>query len=61
MTQTPTEQTPSECKHSIEKVRKFFVELCCEKGENKNARCGYCVCQSVCPDYEPKEKKDGSN
>lgn len=58
MTMTPTNQTSSECKHYYERTRKFFVDACCSKGENKNRRCGWLFSKSDCPDYEPKEKKD---
>ena len=52
MTMTPTKQIPSECKHKRPLGH-------CKLG-------GYCVLCPVspykhCTDYEPKEKKDGSD
>ena len=54
MTMTPTEQTPSECKHYFYNTGGGWTHWCV----NLNAPCrlfhGY-----HCPDYQPKEKKDG--
>lgn len=57
---TQTNQTQSERKHYHERTRKFFVDACCYKEENKNRRCGWLFSKSDCPSYQPKEKKDDS-
>lgn len=55
-----TEQTPSECKHYLPAYGCVRFTKCLNDGvcpcalKDKRAK-GYC------PDYEPKEKKDGSN
>lgn len=56
---TPTEQTPSECKHFHK--RSFFAWLLthlhrCD-GSCKIDSCIYESNQQHCPDYQPKEKK----
>lgn len=55
-TMTPTKQTPSECKH--------YNEDKCDDGSHlivRNIRRILSVwCLGIdCPDYQPKEKKDG--
>lgn len=50
MTMTPTEQTPSECKHhSVKQCAEYKVYGCRLKIDG------------FCPDYQPKEKKDNEN
>lgn len=48
MTMTPTNQTPSECKHYHEGIA--ACELCGYHTPN--------CANGHCPSYEPKEKKD---
>lgn len=47
MTQTPTEQRPSECKHYD----------CCTLGQYLSANATVCLVEECCNGYEPKEKK----
>lgn len=56
MTMTPTEQTPSECKHFCHCIDRIAIAE-----EIANNIEWHCELQNDCPDYEPKEKKDGSN
>ena len=53
---TPTEQTPSECKHYVEML-----------GYCQLRNTGWLICDlcpfedddnDICPDYQPKKKKD---
>lgn len=58
MTNTPTNQTPSECKHYI------GWQVCLLRNEHVVLGRGQKACclargKSHCPDYQPKEKKDG--
>lgn len=57
----PTEcpQTPSECRHYHEITKGHFVYACCGKCDSDWDYCEYYNSKFDCPDYEPKEKKDG--
>lgn len=50
---TPTNQTPSECKHFCHCINRVAIA----KDVANNIE-WHCELQSICPDYEPKEKKD---
>lgn len=54
MTMTPTNQTPSECRHED------YGDCMIHTGDYGGA--DYCkLCEDYhCPDYQPKEKKDDS-
>lgn len=52
MTMTPTNQTPSECKH--------YQGGVCARSKRCYRQC-LVKCGVNCPDYQPKEKKDNEN
>lgn len=51
MTMTPTKQTPSECRWNHDCI--FCLHPNTIKHDN--------YCDDVCPDYQPKEKKDNDS
>lgn len=55
MTMTPTNQTPSECRHED------YGDCMIHTGDYRGA--DYCkLCEDYhCPDYQPKEKKQPLN
>lgn len=60
MTTTPTKQTPSECKHFYRgRCRIDIKAVYRQRRATPDFVCDYC--RGVCPDYEPKEKKDGNS
>lgn len=60
MTMTPTNQTPRECKHCKINIVGCFNEYWCMNNRHHESFCSFRKQQWLCPDYQPKEKKDDS-